>query len=297
MTATVGLTCGCPAGIGPEVSAAAIASLDAALDVALVWFAHPSLLAAGAKAAGVGASVDGDVVTIAGRAVRCTGGAPWTGTAGSPDAAALAVQRTSIDDALRAAAANDIGALYTAPIRKAALDGLDGRSWPGHTELLEARLSDGGDASMLFAGGPFLLGLATVHVPLAEVPSALSQTKLHRCLGHLAQVSRRLSDAPADAPLRLVVLGVNPHAGEGGRLGREEIELVTPALEAFSAPGVTVEGPLPADGFFAELGRGRPPPAGVLAMAHDQGLAPYKLLAKGRGREPHRGPEGAPHKP
>jgi 4-hydroxythreonine-4-phosphate dehydrogenase len=281
VSATVGLTCGCPAGIGPEVSAAAIASLDAAVASAeLIWFAHRSVLLAGAAAAGVDATPTGDGVTIAGRQVRCEGGLPWEGTPGVPDDAALAIQRASIEASLAAAAEGRLGALYTAPIRKAALDGIDGRSWPGHTELLEARLGDGGEASMLFAGGPFLLALATVHVPLAEVAATLSTAKLHRCLLHLAQTAERLAGAQQQ-PVRLVVLGLNPHAGEGGRLGREEIELIGPAIASWSAPGVVVEGPVPADGFFAELGRGRAPPAGVLAMAHDQGLAPYKLLAHG----------------
>lgn len=284
MSARVGLTCGCPAGVGPEVMAAAIAALEYDNDlagVALDWFAHPSLLIAGAAVAGVDAAVSGDVVTLAGRKVTCRGGAPWSGTPGVPDEAALAVQRASIEAALAVASADGVQALVTAPIRKAALDGIDGRTWPGHTELLEARLGDGGEATMLFCGGPFVLALATVHVPLADVPGALSTTKLHRCLGHLAQVAGRMAADGGDAPLRLVVLGVNPHAGEGGRLGREELDLVIPALEAWSAPGVVVQGPVPADGFFAELGRGRAAPAGVLAMAHDQGLAPYKLLAKG----------------
>lgn len=287
----VALTSGCPAGVGPEVTARAVLALPAELEVELVFFGAPSVLLRGARHAGIAADARGDRVTLGERHVRCAGGDGWQGPPGAPDAAALAVQRASLESALAAAAAGEVHALYTAPIRKAALDGIDGQSWPGHTELLGARLGTGHEVTMLFAGGPFLLALATVHVPLRQVADLVTSARIHQRLEHLADMHRMLgtlggASASAGAgveegPARLTVLGLNPHAGEGGRLGTEERDVIAPALAAWQREGFVAEGPVPADGFFAELGRGRAAPAGVVAMAHDQGLAPYKLLAEG----------------
>lgn len=200
------------------------------------------------------------------------------------DAGALAAQRASLLQAIAAAERGAVAALVTAPIRKACLDDVDGQSWPGHTELLGHRLSvDGDEPLMLFAGGPFLLGLATVHIPLANVSSSLTPTRLQKRLLRLLQACRQLSSSTETT--RLTVLGLNPHAGEDGLLGSEEQDVIAPTLAAFSADhaGVDVEGPVPADGFFGHLHRRAQPPDGVLAMYHDQGLAPYKLLAQNRG--------------
>lgn len=279
----VAITSGCPAGIGLEVTARALAALPEA-SVPLHFFGPPALLLEGARRGGVSASADGDVVTVGRVCVRCCGGPGWSGAPGVPDGAALEVQRASLLAAIAEAEAGRAGALLTAPIRKAALDEVPGGPWPGHTELLGARLGDGrGPPLMVFAGGPFLLGLATVHLPLREAPGALTPAGLDLALARLLDAVARYGGNAGQAP-RLVVLGLNPHAGEGGRLGTEELDVIAPAVARARSAGIDVEGPLPADGFFGSVVRvGAVLPDAVLAMTHDQGLAPYKILAHGVG--------------
>lgn len=220
------------------------------------------------------------------RVVACEEHAPLqvrNGPYGPFDEAALAFQREALLAAARGAKEGRFDAIVTGPIRKQALQDVEGRAFPGQTELLHHYLgADDDEALMCFAGGPFVLGLATVHVPLREVTTTLATARVELCLSRLDDAASRVLGA---ATPRLVVLGVNPHAGEGGLLGTEERDVLVPALDDARARGLHVEGPLPADGFFASLARRAPDalPHGVLAMHHDQGLAPYKLLAGGKG--------------
>src|SRR5438045_1295088 len=128
---------------------------------------------------------------------------------------------------------------------------------------------------MVFAGAPFVLGLATVHEALRDVSALVTPERLDRCIARLADAARAIGKRKEP---RLVVLAVNPHAGEGGMFGHEDDDVVHPAVERARARGVHIAGPLPADGFFADVARGTAKADAVLAMHHDQGLAPYKLL-------------------
>ena len=132
---------------------------------------------------------------------------------------------------------------------------------------------------MLFAGGPFLLGLATVHVPLADVPAAVTSLLLRRRLARLRQACLRLSPPDAAAPTtRLTVLGLNPHAGENGLFGnREEEAIITPALDAARARGIDITGPVPPDTAFIPAVREKTD--AYICMTHDQGHIPLKALA------------------
>jgi len=175
-------------------------------------------------------------------------------------------------------------ALVTAPIAKAGWH-LAGHHYPGQTERL-AELAGVKEASMLFtanspAGGWRLNTLlATTHIPLAAVPASLTPERVRGKLEVLLRFCRRFQAQP-----RLVVAGLNPHAGEEGRLGREEQDWLIPCLEAWRAehPDVVLEGPLPPDTCWLEAaaawrGEGTGPD-GYLALYHDQGLIPVKLLA------------------
>ena len=177
-------------------------------------------------------------------------------------------------------------ALVTAPIAKHAWQAA-GHAYPGQTERL-AELAGVAEASMLFTARSPRSGwrlntlLATTHIPLAAVPAALSPQRLEQKLDVLLAFCRRFRERP-----RLAVAGLNPHAGEQGRLGSEEQTWLEPALEAWRArnPGVELLGPLPPDTCCLEAGRawggdGAEAAAdGYLALYHDQGLIPVKLLA------------------
>lgn len=179
-------------------------------------------------------------------------------------------------------------ALVTAPIAKSAWHAA-GHRYPGQTERL-AELAGVRQASMLFTARPSWAGpgdwrlttlLATSHIPLAEVPGSLSPQLILHKLDVLLNFCRRFQQRP-----RLAIAGLNPHAGEGGQLGREESDWLDDAVEGWRQrhPGVQVEGPLPPDTCWLEAGatwQGHGPRAadGFLALYHDQGLLPVKLLA------------------
>jgi 4-hydroxythreonine-4-phosphate dehydrogenase len=175
-------------------------------------------------------------------------------------------------------------ALVTAPISKTCWHAA-GHRYPGQTERL-AELSGVAEASMLFTArspqGHWRLNtlLATTHIPLAAVPERLNGELVHRKLAVLLEFCRRFSSTP-----RLVVAGLNPHAGEAGQLGREEAEWLEQCLDGWrrAHPEVELTGPVPADSCWlgaAETWRGGAGGAdGYLALYHDQGLIPVKLLA------------------
>ena len=178
----------------------------------------------------------------------------------------------------------DCRALVTAPIAKASWHRA-GHGYPGQTERL-AELAGAEEATMLFTArsptGHWRLNtlLATTHIPLAEVPRQLNPELVGRKLELLLSFCMRFNSAP-----RLVVAALNPHAGEAGSLGREELEWLEPALEAWRAdhPQVALDGPRPADTCWLDAGAawhgGAGGADGYLALYHDQGLIPVKLLA------------------
>lgn len=169
-----------------------------------------------------------------------------------------------------------VDGLVTMPVNKNTMQSAD-FSFPGHTEYLASKT--GCDAPlMLMVSDRLRLGVATGHVPLAEVSSRLSQELIQQKLQVLYECLRR--DFEIDAP-RIAVLGLNPHAGEGGLLGTEELTIIEPAIEAANAEGKIVVGPFPADGFFGS-GMWTKYDA-VLAMYHDQGLTPFKTLSFEQG--------------
>lgn len=165
-------------------------------------------------------------------------------------------------------------ALVTAPVSKAAVTAT-GLSFSGHTGWLAAR-TGGADVVMLFEAPSFRVALATVHVPLAEVPRLLTVAHLTRVF---RIVERDLQTYAAIPRPRLAVLGLNPHAGESGQLGQEESAILIPAIEHARASGMLVSGPFPADTFFRP-GFEREADC-TIAMYHDQGLLPVKCLAFG----------------
>jgi 4-hydroxythreonine-4-phosphate dehydrogenase len=164
-----------------------------------------------------------------------------------------------------------LDALVTAPICKAGWERA-GIRFPGHTELL-AQLTGARRVEMLLFGGPLRVVLATRHVPLAQVPAALRRTNLAETIAMTATGLRWLGLRRQ----RIAVCGLNPHAGDGGVLGDEEVKIIAPAIRAARRSGAQLTGPVPADTVFHQTLRGQFD--AVLAMYHDQGLGPLKMLA------------------
>jgi 4-hydroxythreonine-4-phosphate dehydrogenase len=275
----IAISLGDPAGIGAEVTLRALAQPRLAdLDVVLVgcrrWLAetHASLRGRGCE--GLADPSGLQLVDLP---------LPGPVTPGRSGAFAGAASFAWLTAAVELVLRGRCRSLVTAPISKASWQAA-GHDHPGQTERL-AELAGVPAASMLFtarAPGGWRLNtlLATTHIPLAEVPVRLGPDLLLRQLDVLAAFCRRFNPRP-----HLRVAGLNPHAGEAGRLGREELEWISDALEAWrrSHPDVRVEGPLPPDTCWIgalEAWRGeRAGPDGYLALYHDQGLIPIKLLA------------------
>ncbi|MDZ7693796.1 MAG: 4-hydroxythreonine-4-phosphate dehydrogenase PdxA [Balneolaceae bacterium] len=169
-------------------------------------------------------------------------------------------------------------ALVTASISKEAVNKA-GYHIPGHTEFL-AEKTDTKDFIMMMIYDQLRVGLLTTHIPLAEVKEWVSKERIVRFINIIRDSLKR--DFTISKP-RIAVLGLNPHAGDGGMIGSEEIDFITPAIkEVRSGSGnLVVEGPFPADGFFGN--RIYEQFDGVLAMYHDQGLIPFKTLSFGSG--------------
>ena len=190
---------------------------------------------------------------------------------GRPTPAAGAAMVSYILTAIDLALEGEVAGLVTGPISKTALN-LSGYPYPGHTELL-AEKTGASEVAMMLAGGEFRVVLATIHCALAEVPRRLSVEGLFRLFGLACQALA--ADFGLEEP-HLGVAALNPHAGEGGLFGREEAEIITPAVQKAQAAGLPVSGPYPADTLFWRHHQGEF--AAIVAMYHDQGLIPLKLL-------------------
>ncbi len=178
-------------------------------------------------------------------------------------------------DALRAATADlkvgAIDALVTAPFDKETVQS-DEFHFTGHTEYMAAEL--GGDAMMILCSEVLRVGLVTKHIPVSQIATSITKDKI---VNDLHTLRRSLKADFGIVEPRIAVMALNPHAGDGGLLGNEEQQIIRPAIvEAFSA-GVLAFGPFAADGLFA--GGGYAKYDGILAMYHDQGLAPFKSLS------------------
>ncbi|MDR3940377.1 MAG: 4-hydroxythreonine-4-phosphate dehydrogenase PdxA, partial [Alistipes sp.] len=187
----------------------------------------------------------------------------------TPEAGRAAVE--ALCAAMRDLKAGHLDALVTAPFDKETVQADDFR-YTGHTEYLAAELE--GEAMMILCSDVLRVGLVTKHIPVSEIARNITKERIVRDLGTLRRAL--LEDFGIVEP-RIAVMALNPHAGDGGLLGREEQEIIRPAIvEAFSK-GVLAFGPFAADGLFA--GGGYAKYDGILAMYHDQGLAPFKSLS------------------
>ena len=274
------LTLGEPAGIGPELVARL--AQKPPRDSELVAVCDPWLLQAAASRIGLSLSLHEGGESMPPRVSTPGAITVWTVPLTTPaEPGHLDVRNAGyvLDTLRRATAACLAGqadALVTGPIHKGVIN--DAQAHPhftGHTEFL-AELTGAPLPVMLLAAGTLRVALATTHLPLSSVPAAITRESLTATLRVLhADLIRQFG---IENP-RILVTGLNPHAGEGGHLGREEIEVITPVLEHLRSEGMQLEGPLPADTLFTPtvLARGD----AVLAMFHDQGLPVLKHVGFG----------------
>lgn len=170
-----------------------------------------------------------------------------------------------------------IDVIVTAPINKHTIQSEE-FSFPGHTEYIEEKLGDGNKALMILMKDDFRMALTTGHIPVGQISKVLTKELIQEKL-QIFQNSLK-QDFGIGAP-RIAVLSLNPHAGDGGLLGTEEQEIIEPAIAELVSKGMMIYGPYPADGF---MGSGNYTHFdGILAMYHDQGLAPFKALAMDEG--------------
>jgi 4-hydroxythreonine-4-phosphate dehydrogenase len=176
-----------------------------------------------------------------------------------------------IKRAVELAMAKEVDAICTAPISKEALR-MAGIEFPGHTELL-AYLTGTKEFAMMLTGGPLKVILVTTHAPLKEIPFLISKEKILEKIILAKKAARMMGIKKA----RIAVCGLNPHAGEGGTMGDEEINIIAPAIAEANKRKLRVTGPYPADTLFRKAYMNEVDI--VLAMYHDQGLAPLKMIA------------------
>jgi 4-hydroxythreonine-4-phosphate dehydrogenase len=275
------LTLGDPAGIGPDTTLLAYGARSRDPIPPFVLLGDEAVLAKRAEV--LGFSVTIATVSSASEAGAVFADAlpvlpvkvPCPVVAGRPDVAAMPAVKQSIERAVALAQSGDVRAVVTNPVAKSLLYQA-GFEFPGHTEYLAALASDS-DASlpvMMLVAGPFKVVPVTIHIPLKDVPSVLTQDLLLKTIEITDQDLRRFFGYVRP---RLAITGLNPHAGEDGSLGREEIDVIEPAITAAREKGLDVSGPYPADTLFHTAAREQYDAA--LCMYHDQALVPFKTLA------------------
>jgi len=283
MKPIIAITMGDPAGIGPEVIVKAFATN------ALYDLCHP-VVVGGSKWMTQAASAFAPSVSICQRNTlsQCqflfgqlevleiaSEGVPQI-VYGAPDETGLVAAMRAIEYAAKLALSGDIDAIATAPINKEALKKI-GFAHPGHTEFL-AHIACTKNFGMMMIGGGLTIMLATIHLALRD---AILMTKKELILEKIRLTHQTLKSDFGLPYGKIAVAGLNPHAGEGGLFGNEEINEIHPAVLSAQAYGINVSGPYPADTLFFKLKQGQFD--AVVALYHDQALIPIKLLAFGGG--------------
>ena len=267
------LTMGDPAGIGPEIVVKAAARLWPRIEAGefgLLVLGHATALREAAGFASVDIPVVGEADDWPGLALLPADEERESIPRSAVSAEAGRFAYLAIEKAVQLAQAGRVDAIVTAPLNKEALN-LAGYHYAGHTELL-AELTGRRGSVMLLAHGDFRVSHVTTHVALEKVPGLLTPERLSRVIELTHQAVRDLGVAEP----RIAVAALNPHAGEGGLFGEQDIKVSTPVIEAYRAGGMDVSGPVPGDTVFVKL-RARQYDA-VVAMYHDQGHIPVKLL-------------------
>lgn len=263
----IGITLGDPNGIGPEITVKAIASEGVQSICVPVIFGSTEILEYARTITGI----DADYELISTFEFTKQDLKPGT-VDKSAGQASLSYIRNAADAALN----NEIDAIVTAPISKESTH-LAGSAYPGHTEMLKD-ITGAAEAIMMFDGGPFRVVLVTIHCALSQVPKLITKG---RVLSTIEIAHRSLTTQFNIEDPKIAVCALNPHAGESGAFGDEEILHIIPAVGEAKERGINVDGPLPADTLFYYANQGKWDV--VIAMYHDQGLSPFKMLSFSSG--------------
>ncbi|MBN2715927.1 MAG: 4-hydroxythreonine-4-phosphate dehydrogenase PdxA [Deltaproteobacteria bacterium] len=279
MKPTIAISLGDPAGIGPEIT---IASLEAARQICTpVLFGHWPTFEAVCRQMqqpADGFDVSASVLPVTPdnkiRFVHIPGpNAPVF----TPNIDAAHIQLNALAEAVTAIQSGACDALCTAPVSKECIAQI-APGFTGHTEYLAQRSHlQKDDVTMVFATPTLVVGLISTHIPLSKIPETINEHRYSRTLRHVIETVKQNTGKSA---LRIAVAGLNPHAGEGGLLGREEVEFMTPFCRAHDGEnGARISGPIPADAVFRDAFGGKYD--GVIAAYHDQALIPLKLSGFG----------------
>lgn len=282
---TVAITMGDPGGVGPEVIAKALADPSVRIKANFLIFGNPAPMDEAARLAEMRPFWHEDpgiefaeADALEGLSVR--GDSPINGAASYHwfDRAIARARVRETDETKPAPFNRPIDAIVTGPISKRAWHMAGHTGFAGHTDMLADRFGTPKVTMVFHAPSKgeqreLNVALATVHIPLSRVAVELTQGKVVQACEHVCEMLRALGN---DSP-RVGIAGLNPHAGEGGLMGDEEQRVVTPAIEALRANGIAAEGPYAGDTIFNRVQTGALD--AVVAMYHDQGLIPVKLLA------------------
>lgn len=265
----IAVTLGDPCGIGPEIVAKVVSSEETRRVCEPIIFGGKEIFS---KACELISPNKNDGIEV----VDCEGPGFDDLRPGEIDSEAGRQSLSAIERAVEYANSGRADAVVTAPINKKAIQ-LAGSPYPGHTEMLK-EMTGAENAVMMFESGDFRVALVTVHCALKDVPPLVTESAVFSTISVCAAgLKERFG---IESP-KFVVCGLNPHAGENGEFGSEEIEHIAPAVIRASAAGLDVSGPLPADSVFYGAVEGKWD--AVIAMYHDQGLAPFKMLSFYRG--------------
>ena len=277
MTAPIGITMGDPAGVGPEIVAKLLAE---GVGRAVVVYGEVAALRRGAATVAadlVFAPASDPAVAVAAPAIPVidVGRLPSSLPLGRVSAEAGAIAYAAVIRAIDDAQAGRISAVVTAPINKEALRAA-GISYPGHTEILADRTGTS-DFAMMLANDDLRVLLVSIHLSLAQAVRAVTPESERRAIRLAHDATRAFGVARP----RVAVAGLNPHAGENGLFGREDLDIIAPAIAAARRDGVDASGPWPGDTVFMRARRGEFDV--VVAQYHDQGLIPIKYLGVDEG--------------
>jgi len=270
---TLGITPGEPAGIGPDIC---LSSFGSTPDSRLVYFADPDLMTDRARVLGIDYEINNleqfeyrsGALNV--HPVKLNASV----TAGECRSENASYVLSCLEAAVSACERRDIDAMVTGPIQKSIINDA-GIPFSGHTEWLAERTNTD-QVVMMLASGNLRVALATTHLPLSEVSGAITAQSLTTTIRIL---HKDLVDKFGIAQPNILVCGLNPHAGEDGHLGREEIDVIRPVLEALRAEGMSLTGPVPADTAFNPTRLENID--AILAMYHDQGLPVLKYASFG----------------
>jgi 4-hydroxythreonine-4-phosphate dehydrogenase len=277
MSCRIAVTCGEPAGIGPDLC---IALVQQQQQYELLFIGDPQQLTLRARQLRVPLTLNlldsavGGLVSQAGVMNLLPVQFPEAVSAGRLAHKNSAVVLQSIDIAVAGCLNGEFSAMVTCPVHKGVINDA-GFTFSGHTEYIAAK--SGGYPVMMLACPGLRVALMTTHLPLRRVADAIDGTLIRKVMRIL---HRELRDRFGIASPEMLVCGLNPHAGEGGHLGAEEQQIIAPALEALRAEGIASHGPLPADTLFTP--RYLEHADAVVAMYHDQGLPVLKHMGFGR---------------